>query len=275
MKILLTNTSLNYRAGSEIWTLTMYNELIKEHEVDVFTVGSNRMIERKYDENKEYDLAIINHRNCLDRLKDNKNIKRKIFTCHGVIPSLEQPIEGSDIYIAVSEETKENMINRGFKCDHIIRNPVNTEQFKCVKPINKELKNILYISNRRESHELIQRACSPYNLTIIGGSRPVSNVEEYINNADLVITIGRGVYESLACNRNVIVYDRGKGDGYIDENSIYKFRQNNCSGRSNKYVWDYKRLQEEFKKYNPELKMREYILRHNNVAKIAHEYINL
>ncbi len=273
MKILLTNTDLGFRAGSELWTLTMYNELSKEHDVDVFTCGSNNIIKASYDENKEYDLAIINHNNCLARVREFK-IKRRIFTSHGIIPHLERPAGGADVYVAVSEEVQAGMKVIGFD-SVIIRNPIDTELFKEEKPINKTLKNILHISNRRESQDTVIQACHGYNLEIIGGGRSVSNTHEFINNADLVITLGRGVYESLACNRNVIVFDRGNGDGLLTEMNIYDSRQNNCSGRNKGIKFDSNMLKEEFKKYDPDLKMREYILRHNNITKSAQEYLNL
>lgn len=277
INILLTNRSLSYRAGSEMWTYTMYEELSKYHNVDVYTVGKNSMLKHapKYNENKKYDLAIINHRNCLIPLRENKNIKKKIFTSHGVLPKPEQPEFGADIYVGVSEETRDNIIKRCFKCGTIIRNAINTEIFKPTKPVNRELKNVLYMSNRKSSADVVREACKGLSLTEIGGGKPVSDPENYINNADLVIGLGRCVYESLSCNRNVIVFDRGNGDGFVNKQNIYEYRKNNCSGRNRKISFTPEMLRKEFDYYDPDLKMRDYILENNDVKLIAQKYLEL
>jgi len=277
MNILLTNRSLEDRAGSETWVLTMYKELVKNHTVDIFTVGNNTLLPDagSYSDNKKYDLAIINHRECLILLKDKENIVKKIFTSHGVLPGSEKPVDGADIYVGISEETKNNIVQRGFKCNNVIRNPIDVDEFKPTKAIKKELTNILYISNRKESIGIIKEACNGYNFEHIGVGNGKDNVQDYINIADLVITLGRGCYESLSCNRNVIVLDRPEGDGFVDMKSIYDFRQNNCSGRNKKIVFTVETLREEFKKYDPLLEMREYIIDNNNVESVAKKYLGL
>jgi hypothetical protein len=252
MKILVTNWRLNTQGGTEEWAKLMAQSLrYLGHEVDL----------NDTEPKKQYDLAIINH-------LDPKliNAKKKIYTCHGIIPKLERPREGADVYVAVSEEVKDF-----HNCDVIIRNPIDTERFYPKKPVNQELKNILVISNNPIDMSIF----SGLNVTRIGGDKRVPNPEAYINEADLVISLGRGAYEAMACNRNVLVYDYNGGDGLIDEESYYRFRENNCSGRYNGYKWTQNELTELLKGYKPHLELRDIIEKEHDPIKIAKEYLAL
>ena len=290
MNIVLANRALRKTAGSETWTNTMYNELIKDHNVDIFTFGRNKLIYKTrfrkantFNTNTHYDLAIINHNRCLNELSQYPNIKKKIFTSHGVIPEAEQPCNGADVYVAVSEEVKHNIEDKGFKCSAILRNPINTEIFDEIKSINQELKNILYIGGYGERPiQLIKNACKDYDLRIIGQAynKSVNNVEKYINQSDLVISLGRGAYEALACNRNVIIFDSvnnqdNYGDGFVNHETILDFRKNNCSGRNKKIKFDEVLLRKEFLKYDYNLKMRNYIIKNHNIESICEKYLLL
>ena len=168
MKILLANNELQWLAGSQTWTKTMYRELVKSHDVDIFTFGENKLIYKSifskpktFNPKINYDLAIINHRECLQELNKYDNIKKKIFTSHGVIPDSEQPCAGADFYIAVSEEVEKNINNHGFQCSGIIRNPIDTSTFYEKKAINKKLKNILYIASYGKRHCPIAKPLPP------------------------------------------------------------------------------------------------------------------
>ena len=57
--------------------------------------------------------------------------------------------------------------------------------------------------------------------------------------------------------------------------TIFNFRINNCSGRFNKLIFTPETLREEFKKYDPSLKMRDYIEVNNNIEIIAKQYENI
>ena len=65
-----------------------------------------------FNTNIKYDLAIINHNKCLIELNKYNNIKKKIFTSHGIIPEAEQPYLGADYYVAISEEVKKILRRR-------------------------------------------------------------------------------------------------------------------------------------------------------------------
>jgi len=272
MRILLANISLERLAGSETWTMTMFDQLSKEHEVDVFvpTGERNTLIRAGYDSGKRYDLALINHNVCLRELQ-GWNIKRRIFTSHGVVPDLEQPVPGADVYVSVSEEVQMNLLTKGFASE-VIRNPIDTERFSYVKP-HDTLQNILWMNNRAPNMGMIDEVSDGYNVKVLTGWSGGS--VEAIQWADLVITSGRGVYESLSCGKNAMVVNWCGCDGFVTEGNIRYLRTTNCSGRFfNKFLPPHE-LRETLSMYDPNRNMRPYILENNNVELISGRYLEL
>jgi glycosyltransferase involved in cell wall biosynthesis len=256
--------------GTQRWEEAM-TKYFSNYEIDKFYI----LPETTFDRSKEYDVALINHNTTLKEILKGNRIKKIIFTSHGVKPDLEQPIAGADKYVAVSEEVQENLKIKGFE-SVVIRNPIDCDEFRPVKPINEKLKYILYISNYQEDRtfKIIKEACRGYHFTVIGKNMPVNNMSEWINNADLIIGLGRSCLEAMACGRNVVVYDHWGGDGFVTPETMLEFRKNNCSGR--RYAYDYtpEQLRAEIEKYNPEqgIRNRQYVLENNSLEIIGKQY---
>lgn len=266
MKILLTNAFLGGKTGSETWVETMATELGKEHQVYKWTPGN---------EIPECEIAIINHNICLNKLKDLPI--KKIFTSHGVIPDLEQPVQGADMYVSVSEEVQENLQTQGYE-SIIIRNGIDCDKFKSIQPVNQQLKNVLFSSNYPSKIEdKIFIVCEELGLNFrrIGAKNSTSEVVEAINEADLVIGLGRTAYEAMACERNVIIYDYNGADGYCTPETLLEYRKNNCSGRRYKKDYSIEDIKKELLKYNPTIgkELREYILQNNNIKLTSKQYL--
>lgn len=272
MKILLATYSLERRAGTETWTMTMFDCLSKSHDVDVFVLPGQRnnlIPAAGSDQKKHYDLAIINHNVCLEALR-GWDISRRIFTSHGVIPSLEKPRPGADAYVAVSEEVQAALSQQGFD-SVIIRNPIDTEYFSPA-PVNQSLRRILWMNNREPTMDLIIPASEGYEFRIQTGW--ADGVRENIQWADMVVTSGRGAYEAMSCGKNVCIVNWCGCDGMVNHESILELRKFNCSGRRYKQWWPPERVRQEFEKYDPGLNMRPYILENNDVQKITGAYLN-
>jgi len=271
MNILLATYSLEHLAGTETWTVTMADHLGKEHNVDVYAfTGIDNLIPANADKSKHYDIAIINHNVCLDALR-SWNIDRRIFTSHGVIPEMERPVPGADVYAAVSEEVQAVVEQQGFNAV-IIRNPIDTEYFTPA-PVNQELKNILWMNNRAPNMEMVEPASDGYEYRIQTGWS--GGVRENIKWADMVVTSGRGAYEAMSCGRNVCIVNWCGCDGIVNHESIIELRKCNCSGRRYQQWWPPERIREEFERYDPNLNMQPYILENNDVQKIAEQYLNV
>jgi len=270
MRILLANYILGGQTGSETWVASLKEQLeTKGHQVYTRTPQQNIDFTP--------DLAIINHNTCLHAFRHLQC--KKIFTSHGVIPDLEQPVEGADVYVSVSEEVQANLKDKGFE-SVIIRNGIDCQYFKSTEPVNQELKRVLFSSNYGGTARLkVKLACEELGIQFetIGGIHKTKNVLEAINRADLVVGLGRTAYEAMACERNVLVYDYNGGDGVATLDTLPQYRQNNCSGRYNRHDYSVEDIKNLLKQYNPKLgkHLRGYIIENNNMEKVADEYLEL
>ena len=261
MRILLTNNHLARLGGSETWIYTMAMELKDQgHDVGVFThdrgVVSNMLGDLMDYEPSGYDLALINHNTCI-----NVDARFKIYTSHGTVPELEKPVAGADVYVAVNENTADY-----HKIDKIIKNPIDTDLFRPTSEIRGVPQSILSITDEFVS--------LPYH--IITPSRTEYNMSHLINQADIVISMGRGALEAMSCARNVVTWDKrpyweSRGDGYIDNFDMLK---GNTAGQ---YARNDIVLTDEIAKYDKSQgkKNREYILENHDVKKIVNQYLQL
>ena len=288
MRFLITCYKLDL-SGSSTYTFTLASELKKKgHQIDVFSpfpeIIGDKLKRKKINvfENlekiaeREYDCIIAQHNVLALMIRSKKPQVPMIFISHGILPFLEQP-PSIDIniqkYIAVSEEVKNNLIlNHHVPSQNveIIRNFIDTERFFPQGEVNEKPRTILFMSNKYtpKIYKVIKNACSNLKskLIIIGRYRSVFDTENYINKADIVISLGRGALEAMSCGRAVIVYDYQGGDGMVTENNINKIRKNNFSGRRFKKDYDMADLIQEIKKYKKSMGKinREIILKDHN-----------
>lgn len=259
MRILLTNNHLVRFGGSETWTLTMARELIKQgHQVGVYTHHKGAvsdLLQDYLDDNpQDYELALINHTSCT-----HVDARKKIFTSHSPFIDIEKPPAGMDAYVAVSEHIQHVY---GIEC--LIRNPIDTELYRPTNAIKTSPELILSVTE----------VSLPFPT--LRPSRYAETMPELMNQADLVVTIGRGVLEAMSCARNVIIYDERpqmgfKADGYLESTDMVTW---NVGGR---YALDSIDWDVELKKYKQEHgeRNRDYILQHHDVKDIVNQYLNL
>lgn len=272
MRILLANNHLARRGGTEMWIKTMAEHLHPFHTVHIFTYGPNNIANYipDYSEDIHYDLALINHNTCLEDLRDRPNIGTKVFTSHGVIPQLEKAIEGADFYVGVSEETADAIPYPAT----VIRNPINCVTFSPYSEVSSSLENVLFMSTHQgKALNVIKEATKQYNLSVFGRAVTSSDPAGEMNNADLVFGLGRTAYEAMACNRNVIIFDYKGGDGFVTPDNIHEFNKHNCSGRSQRRWFDAQDVRELLDMYDPNIKMRDYVLENHEASMIARKYL--
>lgn len=283
MKILLTNFTLGSLGGTQTWVQTMAKELVElGHTVYLFAGDNDYKIiataYTKFDPDVEYDLALINHNTCLSALEGVK-IGTKIFTSHGILPELEQPIKGADIYVGVSEEVVENLTKQGFPA-HVVRNPIDLTLYRPNRVFThfpQPLRKVVYMSNYQGAVlEVIKGACDKLKLELhVYGKNNTIRSLDAMHQADIVIGLGRTAYEAMSCNKNVIVFDYNGADGFATPETLLEFRKNNCSGRRYNIKLDVDGLVELLKKYDHKLQLRKYIEENNDVKKIVNQYLEL
>lgn len=302
MRFLITCYRLDL-TGTSTYTFTLASELRKKGiDVDVFSPfpeimsGELKKIGVRVHENLEevtdekYACIIAQHNILALMTRSIKPEVPMIFLSHGVLlpqafievpPSIDVNIQK---YIAVSEEVKDNLVlNHRVSPENVevVRNFVDVNRFFPQREINERPKVVLFISSRVASkvYRTIKDACKKLNLklNIVGKTKKVLNIEDYINQADIVVSLGRGILEGMACGRAAIVYDYQGGDGMITKNSINEIRKHNFSGRRFKKNYGVTDLIQEIKKYEKCMGKinREIILKDYSVSLVSDKIINI
>jgi len=252
----------------------MARELSKQYDVTVYAPLLGKIASKIKEfckvtdnTNELYDLAIINHSPCYNRV----NAKTKIFTTHSKFIDVEQPPKEAENVVGVTE----------YLHDNVVRNGIDCERFKPTK-INKKLKNILYLSNPHYANakKFLEDACKGYNLITLEEER--FDIENLIKEADLVISLGRGALESMASGKNVIYgdfrkgwMDEFRGGGLITPDTYEDFKTGEW--QKNRKVMSIQDLRIELGKYDYKLGSwgRKMAVKDYNIKKTAKQYIKI
>jgi hypothetical protein len=242
MNILLTLNKTDILGGSVIWAYTVCEELLlRGHDVylQVWQKGRNHhrfttLGCKDHTNDIRYNLIIGNHLSRFPELNGNKIIN----VCHGAIVELEKPDPRANRYIAISAEVRDSLSAQGHN-SQVLHNPVNLDRYKP----NGKGSGYLSLCQGEKANNLIKQACDKLGVKVTFHNKynnPVWDLWNEIPKYELVFSLGRGVYESLACDKPVIVMDSrdytpAYGDGYLsDETYVYSL-YNNCSGRGHKH----------------------------------------
>lgn len=294
MRILVGNNSFSYPGGSETYNFSLIEELVRiGHEVIAVAHNGPGIVSKKLNEigvdvcfkpiDGNFDLCLLSHSSSINLTKNVKGYK--IQTCHGIFPKLEQPVPGMDDYVSISEEVQSHLKKLGYE-SNLIRNGINCERYNIKNSINEELKTVLSLAHSDSANEVIKRSCEIIGCELIICNKFKEwkwNVEDAINSSDLVISLGRGAYESMACGRNLVIFDQRSymessvGDGFVTLDNVNLYLKNNCSGRFSNREYDHLKLSDEILKYNRSTgkQLREFALTELNISIQAKKYIDL
>ncbi len=287
--ILVGTHHLEHVGGSELYTIDLLKTLQRRDDVTVeyFALKRGKLAQYieeslgiRYTSRNQYDLILASHNVVVDALRKHGQI---VQICHGTIPPLEQPFPYADYHIGISDEVCNHLKNKGYN-SKLILNGLDLNQKKPVRTPNTELKTVLSLCQSEEAKALLTRVCERAGLTLIHHSKhknPTLNIEQEINQADMVVGIGRSVYDAMACGRPCIVFDNrdyngNKGDGYLHPHLFDQYVQTNCSGRYRDLAFDEERLLREFAQYRAEdgAKLRHIAEEKLDVRKTASELLN-
>lgn len=203
-------------------------------------------------------------------------------TCHSAFTDLELPIEGAVAYVSISEEIHDHLAVKGYHTV-LIRNGCDLNRYRSQKPLRRVPK-VLSICQGDDS--LLEKACRElkYGFTSVpkGVGDRVWHIESLINQADLVVGIGRSLYDAMACGRACISWDNRRlnpctGAGYITEGNWHVAAKRNFAGRGMPPISTVRQLVAELKKYRPEdgPVMRKLAEEELDMHKHAIEYLRL
>ncbi|EON78232.1 hypothetical protein ADIS_1429 [Lunatimonas lonarensis] len=261
-KILVACNHLATVGGSELYTFYLIKALkkLRKYEVSYFTHSKGIISERiekelgvPFKSGSQFDLIIASHNTTVNFLFGQGRILQ---VCHGPIPDMEQPSPLADYHIAVSEEVKAHLASLGFPST-VVLNGIDMDTFTQEVPISEKPQRVLSLCQSKEANEWLSEICEEENLkfTAINKHRnPSFRVNKEINNADLVIGIGRSVYDAMACGRPCILFDKRSyngnlGDGYLKPDNFSDFVRYNCSGRFARRRFSKSEMKNELGKY--------------------------
>lgn len=253
LRILITNNTLDERAGSELVVLELAKALRKRGHLPVAysrTVGA---------------VARELHRACIPVISDLSDLGAEpdiihgqhhleamsamlyfdqcpaIFVCHGWLPWQELPPKYSGIgkYVAVSELTRERVLTTlGINESQVtvLENCIDSSVFR-KKPViaDRPRRAVLFnnaVRPQSQYAKLIRAACSKAGIDtvdIVGlasGNR-IANPEEVIAQYDLVFAVGRSAIEAMMLGCAVIVADLNGVAGLVTTENMKAWREKN------------------------------------------------
>lgn len=255
--------SLDRVGGAELYTCDLIKQLKQRDDVDVefFAMAQGRLSDYVRNElgvrhlsKERYDLILTTHNVTVDALRGKGPI---IQICHGAILELEFPSIYADYHVGISREICDSLDSKGFP-NRLVLNGLDLEQKRPMTPPNEQLKKVLSLCQSEEGNAMLQNVCNKLGLEFVSFHKHINpnfTIEREINKADMVVGIGRSIYDAMACGRPCVVFDYrvyngNKGDGYLYPDLFNSFVQANCSGRFRNHVYTENGLAAEFEKYN-------------------------
>ncbi|GHU16313.1 hypothetical protein FACS1894163_05450 [Spirochaetia bacterium] len=289
MRILVANRFLARTGGSENFTFAIIEEMVRlGYDVEYFTFlkgddanAVSRQIEKlgvPFMKRESYDLILASGNNMIRYLSQYGFV---IDTMHGVLPGVEEPSAFADLYVSVSPYICEFYKKQGYD-SKVIMNGINCRRFKPKRDLPNKLCKVLSLCQSKESNVFISKCCAKIGVKFAKAEKNIENkwsIEDDINEADLVVGIGRSLYDGMACGRAVVSYDKRsyrdpghEGDGYLTKANIHQSMYRNCTGT---HAFTEKEFINELEKYNPSdgNDMRDIALAELNVEKTVPEYI--
>jgi len=163
-----------------------------------------------------------------------------------------------------------------------LRQPVDTERFKPIAPINAVPRRAVLLGNYLQGQRLrtivAALADSGIECVQVGRNGSVSlQPEQAIWDADIVVAKGRAALEGMACGRAVFVYDEFGADGWITAERYPAIEADNFAGQATDMSSDPDRLRDELSAYSADMAIvnRDLALRNHGARAHANELSTL
>lgn len=241
MKIIMTIWALDIWAGSQTWFWTVCRSLREMgHEVDIWSPKPGSVSDSLggiTDGKGRYDLAITSHIETLGWVRRECQAAQIVHILHGPTDGREQPVDGADVYMAVSPEVARRSAGLGYRTE-LVAQPIDLDHFRCDTEPRDTLRNVGLMTHHRSAIDVVSAACERLAVRFehIGGTRAVPDVRKWVESQDIVVTVGRGALEVAAIGRQVVIFDHRKygeaqGDGLLTPAIYERSARCNFSGR--------------------------------------------
>jgi glycosyl transferase family 4 len=231
LRILLTNTSLIHRAGSELYLYELATRLLERgHSPVAFSPRLGPLAE----EMRKATIPVVDRLDAIgeppDLIHGQHHVETMsallhfpgvpaVFVCHGWLPWEEDPPQFPRIlrYLAVDHTVRERLVSeKGIPPDlvDVVLNFVDLERFQPRASLPPAPRRALVFSN--QAHEgthlpAVREACSRFGIEVdvagIASGQSVTEPEKLLPAYDLVFAKGRAALEALAVGTAVVLCD--------------------------------------------------------------------
>lgn len=248
MKILITNTTLAGRTGTEVLTLNLARALkTLGHEPTVYSplLGPIATEIRNLGIPVTDDISTLTE--TPDIIHGHHSIETAtaalrfaqtpaLFVCHDFIAWHDEApvLPNIQAYVAISQGFSKRLTQQdGINPDlvHIIPNSIDTERFQPGPELPEQPRRALVFAKNNGHIAAITSACQKRNIEVdiigLAVDNIVSSPETIMSDYDLVFASGLSALEALCCGRAVITCD-GRGlAGMVTEANFDQFRAEN------------------------------------------------
>ncbi|HVT59449.1 MAG TPA: glycosyltransferase [Thermoanaerobaculia bacterium] len=276
MKVLLTNTSLAHRTGTELYVVELARALRgRGHAPIAYSPVLGAVAEelRAAGVPVVDDLAAVaeppdlvhgqHHLETLTALLHFPGVPG-IFVCHGALPWEEHPPRFPRLlrYVAVDEPTRERITaGAGVAAERVetILNFVDLGRFQPRPPLPpRPLRALVFSNNASEKTHLpaVRQACSEARIAVdaagIACGAPAACPEELLPAYDLVFAKGRAALEAMAVGAAVVLCDAEGCGPLVTAGEIDRLRPLNFGMRTLREPLSTGALAREIARYDPD-----------------------
>jgi glycosyltransferase involved in cell wall biosynthesis len=275
LRILLTNRSLEQRAGSELYLFELATRLLaRGHSPLAFSPRLGRVAEalRSATIPVVDDLGaigeppdLIHGQHHLAAMTAMLHFPRVpgLFVCHGWQPWEETPPRFPRFlrYVAVDFTTRERLVSeRGIPPERVevVLNFVDLDRFQLRPPLPPRPRRALVFSNQASERTFlpaVREACSRFGIAVdvigVASGGPVERPEELLPAYDLVFAKGRAALEAMAVGAAVVLCDQAGSGPLVTSGDFDRLRPLNFGIRALRNAVTPDSLASQIERYDP------------------------
>jgi glycosyl transferase family 4 len=256
LRVLLTNRSLDQRAGSELYLFELATRLLaRGHSPVAFSprLGKVAAALREATIPVVDDLGAIgeppdlihgqHHTAAMTALLHFPGVPA-VYVCHGWTPWEEIPPRFPRIlrYVAVDYTTRERLVSEhGIPPERVevVLNFVDLDRFQPRTPLPAKPRRALVFSNQASERTflpIVREACERYGIALdvagVASGDPVARPEELLPGYDLVFAKGRAALEAMAVGAAVVLCDQAGAGPLVTTGDLDRLRPLNFGIRT-------------------------------------------
>ena len=256
MRVLLTNNTLKWRSGTELYVLDVARRLKQlGHEpaaysphlgevAELLALAGVPVVRNLLDLPFRPDIIHGHHHiETMTALASLPNVPA-VYFCHGSAPWQEMPPMFPRIlrYVAVDEVCRERIVREAkipFEEIRLLLNFVNTDVFRPRRPLPPRPARALVFSNNASEENFgpaVRAACQQCGITLemrgLGSGNPTNEPQDLLQHYDIVFAKARAAIEAMAVGCAVVLLDAAGLGPMVTMANYPRLRPNNFGLRT-------------------------------------------